>query len=154
VPFRILPEERYVEERVVMPASGSLAYMRVLKTRLSENRCVWIYGENAPGRKPVSAPFLGRTREFPTGAPALAFSTGASLITTHVERVSQGHYRLLFDDPFAEDRNTGKSEWVERAVHRYAERLESEIRRHPTDWNGWEGPWAQKVLAAKRTVDE
>jgi lauroyl/myristoyl acyltransferase len=132
-----------------MAESGSLEYMRVLRQRLSENKCVWIYGENPkPGRKPVSASLFGREYLIPTGAPSLAYSTGAALITTHVRRLSPGKYLMVFDEPVESNADASKIDWVTGAVHKFAESLESEIRAHPSDWGWWEGAWISEQLAA------
>jgi lauroyl/myristoyl acyltransferase len=146
-PLRIHSETRYLDERVVMAESGSLEYMRVLRQRLSENKCIWIYGENPnPGRKPVSASLFGREYLIPTGAPSLAYSTGAALIPTHVQRLSSGQYRIIFDKPIERDAHTKKNDWVNGAGHQFAARLEREIRDHPADWGWWEGSWILEQL--------
>lgn len=148
-PLRIYRESRYLEERVVMAESGSLEYMRVLRQHLSENKCIWIYGENPdPGRKPVSASLFGREYLIPTGAPSLAYSTGAALIPTHVTRLDSGHYRIMFDEPIESHPDASKNEWVTFAVHQFASRLEREIRTHPADWGWWEGSWVAENIAS------
>lgn len=134
-PARVRAESRYVGERVVMGEGGAMEYLRVLKRRLTENRCVWIYGENAPGRRPVAATLFGRERLYPTGAPSLAFSAGAPLLVVHVERLCRAGYRILIEEAFVGERSAGKRAWVESAVHHFSTRLESEIRRHPADWD-------------------
>jgi lauroyl/myristoyl acyltransferase len=145
-PLRVYPEVRFVSERIIMPASGSLHYMRKLKQRLTENKCVWIYGENAPGRKPVSASLFGREYLLPTGAPSLAYSTGASLITVHVEKIGPAKYRMLFEKPYPRDQGIKKDVWVSNAVENFASQLEDQIRRHPSDWGGWESEWVAAQL--------
>ncbi len=129
-------EDPYLAERIVIPRDQSLGYMRTLLARLGQNRCVSIGGER-PSRQSVQATLFNRSFEFASGAPALAWRTGAVLFTTYAIRESAFQYRVIIEEPIQVERALVRRESVERAVGQFARRLERHIARHPANWQGW-----------------
>ena len=129
-------ENQRLEERVVIPVDGSLEYVQVLLDRLARNRVLSIVGEHA-GKGNVTARLLGVDREFATGAPALAWELGATLLTLYAVREAPCRYRVVIDPPICMDRGLDRRTAVRRAVEEYAHRLEQRIVEHPAEWRGW-----------------
>ena len=129
-------EDEALEERVQIPLGESLAYLRTLEDRLAANKCVSIFGEH-PGRQTVVVEILGLPRRFALGAPSIAWRTGAGLVTAYALRESAYRHRLVIEEEMPIDRTTPRREVAELAVHRFAQRLEACVLRHPADWHGW-----------------
>ena len=138
-PWTLRSENKYLAERLVIPPDGSLNYLRTLKQRLRDNGCVSIMGEHK-GIQNVGVPFLSEQREFATGAPNLARSTGAALLTVYSHRIAPFHYRVVIEPPIAVDCFTGRAEYIKGAIEQFAQRLTHQIRMHPEDWEGWSAP--------------
>ena len=129
-------ENKYLSERVVIPFNGSIGYLRQLKKTLRRNGCVSISGE-APGRRNVSATCLGERVAFAVGAPHLAHSTGAALVTHYTRRLGPGRYQTVIEPPIDIDEHTGRRDARRVAVEAFASRLERQVRSAPADWDGW-----------------
>ncbi len=129
-------EDPYVAERVEIPRDGSLGYMRVLLERLRDRAVLSIVGENR-GRQNIPGTLLGREVQFASGAPALAWTSGAALLTAHVIRVAPFHYRVLIEPAVDADRTVGRRAFVQEAVGEFLRRLERMVTRHPSDWLAW-----------------
>ena len=127
-------ESLHLAERVVIPRDGSLRYLRVLKDQLNANKCISIVGEHR-GRTNVRTPFLDGTAEFATGAPALAWSEGAALLTAYTTRQRFFHYKLTIET-ISPDARPDKRAFVETAVEQFAERLQRTVTSVDAPPNG------------------
>ena len=130
-------EDRYVEERVQIPIDGSLGYVRRLLKRLGENCAISIVGENR-GRRNIGGVVLGRSVEFASGAPALAWHSGAELLTAYSIRLAPFRYRVVIESPLGVDRGLDRREFVRESVTEFCRRLEEQVRSYPADWLGWQ----------------
>lgn len=128
------PEDHFLSERVVIPQHGSLRYLRLLKQRLEENRCLWILGEAVARHGNIRAPFFSWLRYFATGAPALAWRTRATLLPTLTVRVGRYHYRVIVGEPLQANANN-KHDFVQSMVLQFARRLEECVKEYPFYWN-------------------
>ena len=129
-------ENPYLRERVVIPLDGSPRYLQTLRRRLNENACVSIFGEHA-GRQSVERPILTTRLAFAVGAPSLAWSEGAALLTVSAHREAPLSYRIEVDEEIPVDASLPRKAFAERAVDEFARRLEEKIRKFPSDWQGW-----------------
>jgi hypothetical protein len=133
-PIFTAAETPYLVERVVIPPSESLGYMRVLMDRLAANRCVSIAGDGVARRHNVAARLLGREAHFAPGAPGLAWKMGSALLPLHVVREGPLKYRIVIDEEIDVDRTVGKAAFIDGAVAEFAARLERRVLQHPEDW--------------------
>ena len=140
-PFYSRAETRHLAERVVIPPSGSVDYLNLLRERLRQNRCVSLFGEHE-GRQNVSAPFLGGRRGFALGAPSLAGFEDSALLPVYSERVGPFANRVVVDRPIPVDCGKKRKEFVAAAVAEFAQRMETVIRAQPESWHGW-ASWQQ-----------
>ncbi len=146
-PLHCAAENRFLDERVIIPADGSLGYMRVLVQRLEENRCVWISGERRSARQNVAADLLGGEALFAPGAPGLAWKLGSALLPVHVVRTAPMQYRAIIDEPICPDRSGDKDAFIADAVRQFAVRVGRRIRERPAGWS-WYGHSVEKRRAA------
>lgn len=128
-------EDGYLAERIVIPR-GSLAYMKLLIKRLEANAVVSIVGDHT-GSQNVTTPFFDGECRFATGAPALAWKTGASLLTAHAIAEGPGRYRVVVAEPIEVDRSVDRRQSVRRAVFEFSRRMQAAIAQHPASWGGW-----------------
>ncbi len=116
---------------------GRLGYVRRLLRGLGENCTVSIVGENK-GRQNIGGEVLGRSVEFASGAPALAWRSGAELLTAYSIRLAPFRYRVVIESPLGVDRDLERKEFVRESVAEFCRRLEEQVRSHPADWLGWQ----------------
>ncbi len=130
-------EDPHVSERIQIPIDGSLGYVRRLLETLGENRALSIIGENK-GRRNIGGVVLGRPEEFASGAPALAWRSGAELLTAYSIRLAPFRYRVVIQSPLGTDRGLDRKEFEKQSVAEFCRRLEEQVRSHPADWMGWQ----------------
>jgi len=135
-PLYARPENAYLTERVRVPADWSFGYLPRLIRALHGNQVVAILGE-VVARQNVVVSVLGGTRPLPTGAPALAHRTGASLIPAATVRDGRWRYRLKLGPPIDVDRSLRRREATDLALAEFGRRMEAVLVEHPGDWNGW-----------------
>jgi lauroyl/myristoyl acyltransferase len=144
-PLRCRVENRFLAERVVIPLSGSLGYMRTLMDRLSNNGCVYIEGERVAARQNVYADVFGRSVAFAPGAPGLAWKMGSALLPVHVIREGILQYRVVIEEPIERGESLERSDFIARSARQFARRLERHVLAHPSDWN-WEAHTVNQMM--------
>ena len=135
-------ETRFLAERIEIEPGASLDYLRLLLDRLRGTGVLSIMAE-FPGRAAITTELLGRQIHLATGAPSLARSSGAALLTMHARHLGYDHYNIVIDPPIGLTGSTRRTR-LSHAVEEFVERLERTIRRHPASWLGWE-----RLLAAR-----
>ena len=84
-PIRLRLENRYLGERILIPAAGSLGYLRTLERRLHRNGLVSIRSGDH-GHQTRALPLLQGGLRLATGAPSLAIATQATLLPVFLRR--------------------------------------------------------------------
>ena len=130
-------ENKYLSDRVLVPVevSSRVSLMNTLAERLRNNACASITGDPRTSGG-VEVEFFGTTRRFATGAPRLAQSTGAALLTLYSYRTSSFQYRVVVEPPIALEPASDRA-GQRIAVERFASRLEHHVKAHPADWDNW-----------------
>lgn len=137
-------ENRYLQARVVMRDRTSPGYFKQLGALLKTNHAVTVRGDLAAAGSPVRAVCLGRECDFASGAPRLAFQSGAPLLTAYAERIAPFHYRVVIEEAVTADR-TQKKSFVSDAVAEYGRRLDAQLTGNSPDWEGW---WSVHALVS------
>lgn len=135
-PVKRVVEDRYLRARVMLEPGGPAAAMADLAVRLSENGVVSILGTGA-ARRPSSAPFLGGEIKLATGAPRLAYTSGAALLPVIPVRTGCGGFSVVVEPAIAVDPSLPRQDAVESAVRAYAKVLERHVTAYPGQWQGW-----------------
>ena len=135
-PLYCRAEAPYLRERVVIPLGGSTRYLQTLRERLGENACISIFAEHT-GRRNVTRRVLTAELDFAVGAPSLAWSEGAALLTVSAHREGPYQYRVAIGEEIPVDVSMPRKQYAEQAVTELARRLEQLIVQHPSDWQGW-----------------
>ena len=130
-------EDRYLRARVNLSLETPLPAMRTLARRLEANGAVSITAREAASR-PAVVPFLAGAIPLATGAPDLAYMTGAALLPLHTVWKPDGGFTVIIEPPIVlPDDALDRRASSETAARLYAERLEAVVRRHPDQWRGW-----------------
>lgn len=130
-------ESRYRERIVVVP--GQLTHLKMLATRLAENRLVGFYTNVLEQMRAVPLSLLGGTIELPTGAATLARQARAPLLPVFPVGEGSGHFRVIVEAPLWLDERDGGRQAIERAIAGHADMLAEYVRRYPDQWGGWRG---------------
>ncbi len=134
--LRTSVEDRYLEERILMPRDGSLGYVRRLERILRGNEILSIRA-GAFGHGTAEAPILGGHQTLATGAPSLAVATGAALLPVFLVRHGRGRFEVVIEPPMEAATGLTPRAACEDLIRRYTERLETYVLRSPELWSGW-----------------
>jgi predicted LPLAT superfamily acyltransferase len=117
---------------------------------LRRGEIVALLGDRSFGGADVEATFLGGKVPLPVGPYRLAAASGAPLFQVFIVREKLGRYRFAtFPPEFVsrEELQEGPSS-VSAQAQRYADRLESFVRRYPFQWSNFYPYWDQSVSAS------
>ncbi len=92
------------------------------------------------GQTPLRVPFLNGTVTIATGAPDLAYATGAPVLPVFVVRDATGAFVVTVEPPLKIAEGASRRESSERVVRQYLERLAHDVARQPGQWLGWLDP--------------
>jgi lauroyl/myristoyl acyltransferase len=128
-------EDQYRERIVIVP--GELSHLKVLASRLAENRLVGFYTNTLERMRAVSISLLGGTIELPTAAVSLARQAGAPILPVFPVGQKAGCFRVIVEAPLVLDQSYGGRHAVERAMQSHSAVLADYVRRYPEQWRGW-----------------
>jgi lauroyl/myristoyl acyltransferase len=146
-PMQQQAENHYLAERVVLDSQSPAAVMRRLQNVLRRNGIVSI-SVYSRGAYVVDAPFMAGRWRIATGAPSLAWKTGAQLLPVFAVRNSRnGSFVVTIDEPLPINQAGSKEEAQKHAVVSYLTRLEPYVVANPGQWLGWPTVRAAKAMA-------
>lgn len=134
-------------ERMIQVDSLGPEAVIMLKDKLAAQEHVAIVGDRVSVRyreRSLHAPFMGRLAPFPEGPFVLASLLECPVYLLFCLKVD-GVYRVFvepFADPFELPR-LGRQQALQRAVERYAQRLEAHCLLAPTQWFNFFDFWGQ-----------
>lgn len=134
--LRTAVEDRYLNERVVMPSDGSLGYVRRIERLLRGNGILSIRAGKV-GFRTMQLPFLGGLVTLATGPPSLSIATGAALVPVFVIRKGPGRFEVVFEPALEPTEGAHPHAATEELMRRYTSLLESYVLRDPYMWSGW-----------------
>jgi hypothetical protein len=134
--LRTAVEDRYLEDRVVMPPDGSLGYVRRIERLLRGNGILSIRAGKV-GFRTMQLKFMEGLVTLATGPPSLAIATGAALVPVFVIRQGSGRFEVVFEPALEPDRGAHAQTAIEELMRRYTALLESYVLRQPHMWSGW-----------------
>jgi predicted LPLAT superfamily acyltransferase len=115
------------------PAIATLAAQRVLRG----NGIVSITAGAWEGTRLARVALLGGTLELAVGAPGLARIAGAALLPVFTVKDDDGTHRIVVDPPLAVPRDGDANAALGAAAQAFADRLETFVRRYPSQWRDW-----------------
>lgn len=109
--------------------------VRKLLGALKENRVVGLVNDqNVHDRNKLMVEFFGREAATTPTPAALAYKTGAPIITGYAVPIGRGRYRLSFGDLLYADPNGDKDAEILRLSREINRRLENQIMFNPPYW--------------------
>lgn len=130
-------EARWLAERVVIPADGSLGYLARLREALDRGGVVSIVGDLTTGRATVEHRIGTTTFALPTGAPSLSHVTGAALLPCAVLRTGPLSYTVTIRRDVADRDAVDRRAFRRAAVAQFGSWVEDVGRAHPDSWIFW-----------------
>jgi lauroyl/myristoyl acyltransferase len=130
-------ERLLVSESIRLPSTDSLAFTRVLLSRLQQNGILCASGDGRYGHKLIPLEFLGRSCLFAPGMASLAKLSGAPILPLFCLRERNGAYRLRIEPPLEVRAGLGREREIEDLLRCYAALLEERIRLHPEQYRNW-----------------
>ncbi len=126
-------------ERIRTRTNNQVIYkhksVRKLLTALSENRIVGIVNDqNVHDRNRLMVPFFGRPAATTPVPAAIAYKTGAAIVTGYSVPLGGGRYLLRYDEPIFADAQAEKTAETLRITQLLNDRLEAQIRKVPHCW--------------------
>jgi len=129
------------------PVTAGLA----IQNALAEGGIVCMLGDRRMGaRSAVRAPFLDATAPFPIGPFLAAGLTRSPIFVCFLYRIGPRRYRLEVDPPWYVELPRGRRERraaLQRAVERWARRLERQVRRSPLQWQNFYDFWDRSSVS-------
>jgi KDO2-lipid IV(A) lauroyltransferase len=121
-----------VEEIAIAPGAAwsSLPVLRALRA----GRLVAMQGDRDFDGKGIPAPFFGELVRFPRGPFLVALLTGAPILPAFVSYTKAYRFEASFGEPIHVVSTGDREADLHKAVERWAQVLEAEIRRVPTQW--------------------
>jgi lauroyl/myristoyl acyltransferase len=135
--IRCIPEDRYLEQRIVFDSAAPTTAMRRMMRTLKANEVVSIVAANTEGFEMVEGPVFGGRLPVAVGAPRLAALTGAPLLPTFVVRDPALGFRIAIEAPIPLDPKQSADARTVAAATEYLRRSESWVRRYPEQWRAW-----------------
>jgi len=135
-PIKIKVENRYLEERIIIPPGRELGYIRKLERRLRENELVSITCRTV-GHKRIEQPILNGKIQLATGAPSFALATRAALLPVFTIRKAAGSFEIIIEPPLELPKAESRHEAVKLLLNRYVQLVESYMVRYPTLFSRW-----------------
>ena len=108
--------------------------MPELATFLKEGQLVALVSDRDLSKSGIEVQFFGKTARMPAGAAALAFDTGAKIVTAFVQYTENG-ITIEFSSPLNVDRSGDRSQEIRRITQVIADQFEISIATHPESWH-------------------
>jgi lauroyl/myristoyl acyltransferase len=134
---RCVPEDRYLEQRIVFDSAAPTTAMRRMIRALKAGEVVSIVAANTEGFEMVEGPIFGGRLPVAVGAPRLAALTGAPLLPTFVMRDPNLGFRIAIEAPIPIDAKQTADQRTVAAATEYLQRSERWVRRYPEQWRAW-----------------
>lgn len=133
-----IAENRFLKERVRVDTGKELGATRRLKDILSAGNTVSITA-SSEGRQIRLVHVFGGVLPLATGAPALAYSTGAALIPVFCVQLAANkpEFRVALGPRISTENAKSRRDAVDSAIMRFAALHEKFLAQHAIQWRGF-----------------
>jgi lauroyl/myristoyl acyltransferase len=136
--FRSAAENRYLHRRIVHLRLRPEATRAATLAALRRNELLSITVGAWEGHHLATGKLLGSSYTVSTGAPSIAFASGAKLLSIFTTRDSNtGDYNVVIGAPIGESSRSSREEFVCASTLELFSRHETAIRAAPEQWRGW-----------------
>lgn len=137
-PFFENCERSFVREIIYLGDPDSLAFTRVMISRLRNNGILCISADGTRGHKFVSVSVLGRKVSFATGAVSLARITNTPILPLFCFADITGRTRLTILPPLQIPPGLQREKALKDAICQFVVLLESHLREYPGQYRKWD----------------
>jgi lauroyl/myristoyl acyltransferase len=137
-PFFDNCERSFVREIIYLGDPDSLAFTKLMVSRLRNNDILCISADGTRGHKFISVSLLGRTVSFPTGAVSLAKLTNTPILPLFCFADTTGRTKLVILPPLQIPSDLQREEALENGIHQFVGLLESYVRMYPEQYRKWD----------------
>jgi lauroyl/myristoyl acyltransferase len=136
-PFFENCERSFVREIIYLGDPDSLAYTKVMISRLRNNGILCISAEGTRGHKFVSTALFGRGISCATGAVSLARITDTPILPLFCFADTMGT-KLTILPALEVPRRLQRDKAAEYCIHQFVALLESRVRKYPEQYRKWD----------------
>jgi lauroyl/myristoyl acyltransferase len=136
-PMRWRVEEKYLEERIVIDRNHPGAAFARAVAVLHGNGVVSITAGAWEGRHLAQSDLFRGRLALATGAPKLAYDTGAQLLPVFTVR-SRDAIVVRIGSAINAANSGDRAAAIQQAVRKFVDELRWIIRQHPDQWRGWD----------------
>ena len=127
----------------MVPVKEDLSHLFALNAAIDNGDIVSMPADRIFGsQKSVECQFFGAKANFPLGAFAMAVQKDIPVLAVFVMKEGMKKYRAYVQEVFC-DRQANKREQMAQMAQSFAERLETIVRRYPTQWFNYFDFWQQ-----------
>jgi lauroyl/myristoyl acyltransferase len=150
-PFFDNCQRSFVRDIIYLGDPDSLAFTKLMASRLRDNRILCISADGTRGKKFISIPFLGNFFSFPTGIVSLAKFTGTPILPLFCFDTEDGKICLVIGPSLQIPPDLQREEALENGIRQFIAVLESYVRKYPEQYRKWDysSPRKAKYRLAK-----
>jgi hypothetical protein len=123
-------ETKYVSRRLLVDEAENMRSMRLARDILM-NGGILSVSMSGDGKQQVTLKVLGGEINLATGAPNLAFTTGAALLPVITRTNKAGWFEVKIEPPIASPSAAGRSVAIHHMAAQFARILERELKIQP-----------------------
>lgn len=139
----------------IIPIGGDNSHIYEISEALKNHEMVCMHGDRfMPGSKTLSAQFLNKDAELPTGPFYLAMKYGVPVSYVFAMKEKSRHYHFYATPPRLYSQQNSllkRNDMLKTMVNDYLAEVEDKIRRYPLQWfnyyNFWKEPFHDPVTA-------
>ncbi len=130
-------EMESLAEIIYLPASDSLAFIRVLLDRLKKNFAICIAGDGGQSQRLIRLPFLGVDAPFSTGVVNLARTSGAPILPLFCVRNRDSTIEMIIEAAIDVESAPGREASLIAGMRQCVAILERYSRMYPEQYYAW-----------------
>jgi lauroyl/myristoyl acyltransferase len=148
-------EKAFLREIIYLGDPDSLAFTKLMASRLRDNRILCISADGTRGKKFISLPFLGNSFSYPTGIVSLAKFTGSPILPLFCFDDEEGGTCLVIGPAVQISPDWQREVASENGIRQFITLLESYVRSYPEQYRKWDysSPAAGTHPTAKLRAD-
>jgi len=136
--IRVWAEDRNLTERIIHRRNNPGKTTQVALARLRSNGVLSITVGAWEGRHLATGDLLGAKFTVSTGAPALAYFSGARLLPVFTTRTDDGDsYNIKIGAPLGEGARSSPNDYITASTLDLFAEHETKIRHAPNQWRSW-----------------
>ena len=137
-PFFDKCERSFVREIIYLGDPDSLAFTKLMASRLRDDRILCISADGTRGKKFIPIPFLGDFFAFPTGTVSLAKFTGSPILPLFCFDDEDGRTCLVIGPAVQISPDWQREVASENGLRQFITLLEFYVRKYPEQYRKWD----------------